>query len=265
MSVIVWDHPLSPYAQKVKIALREKGVAFETAVPGGIGIGGAEGDFLAANPRAEVPALVHDGFAVFDSTIILEYVEETWPEPALLPATPAERARVRMIEDVVDTHLEAVNWGLGELRWFGRAQGPLGEKLAATADQQVRGYFAWLERALGSNAWFNGAAFGWGDVSVTPYINGSVGHGIAPPEGSRLADWLQRVNERPSLQETNAEALAVAESQSGMAGVADLLEQGLFKREYRDHRLEWMVKSGGLDVVTDGLAKGNIRFSPDFA
>ena len=57
MTVTLWDHPLSPYAQKVKIALREKGVPFDTAVPGGIGVGGAAGDFLAANPRAEVPAL----------------------------------------------------------------------------------------------------------------------------------------------------------------------------------------------------------------
>ena len=49
-----------------------------------------------------------------------------------------------------------------------------------------------------------------------------------------------------------------------MVDVASLVEQGLFKREYRDHRLEWMIKSGGVDVVLAGLAKGNIRFSPDF-
>lgn len=170
-----------------------------------------------------------------------------------------------MIEEVVDTHLEAVNWGLSELRWFGRAQGSLGDSLAAKADEQVRGYFAWLERALGERTWFNGDAFGWGDLSVVPYVNGSVGHGIAPAEGSQLAEWLQRVNARPSVGATREEAMAVARSDSGMAAVAELLDKGLFKREYRDHRLEWMVKSGGLEVVTAGLAKGNIRFSPDLA
>jgi glutathione S-transferase/RNA polymerase-associated protein len=56
---------------------------------------------------------------------------------------------------------------------------------------------------------------------------------------------------------------ALAAVCGGMGDVAKLLEQGLFKREYRDHRLEWMVKSGGLEVVTQGLARGNIRFSPD--
>lgn len=264
MTVTLWDHPLSPYAQKVKIALREKGVAFETAVPGGIGVGGAAGDFVAANPRAEVPALHHDGLGIFDSTIILEYIEDAWPTPALLPATPADRARVRMIEEVVDTHLEAVNWGLSELRWFRRAEGPLGDALGKKAASQIRGYHAWLERALGTREWFNGDAFGWGDLSVVPYINGSAGHGVPPVAGSKLAEWLARTNARASVRATNAEAVAVASS-GGMGDVAKLLDQGLFKREYRDHRLEWMVKSGGLDVVTRGLEKGNIRFSPDLA
>lgn len=263
MTVVVWDHPLSPYAQKVKIALREKGVEFETQIPGGIGVGGAAGDFVAANPRAEVPALVHDGVAVFDSTIILEYIEDAWPDPALLPASPAERARVRMIEDVVDTHLEAVNWGLSELRWFRRAEGPLGDSLTAKAQEQVRGYFAWAERELGTREWFNGEAFGWGDLSVVPYVNGSVGHGIAPEPGTKLADWLARANARPSVAKTMREAMETAQA-GGMGDVAKLLEQGLFKREYRDHRLEWMIKSGGLEVVSDGVKKDNIRFSPDF-
>ena len=84
----LYDHPLSPYAQKIKIALREKGQAFQAVAPGGLGGGGAQGDFLVANPRAEVPALVDAETAVFDSTIILEYIEDRWPTPALLPASP---------------------------------------------------------------------------------------------------------------------------------------------------------------------------------
>jgi glutathione S-transferase/RNA polymerase-associated protein len=74
--ITLYDHPLSPYAQKVKIALREKGLAFETAMPGGLGAGGAQGDFVEASPRAEVPALVDGDVRVFDSTIILEYLDD---------------------------------------------------------------------------------------------------------------------------------------------------------------------------------------------
>ena len=47
--------------------------------------------------------------------------------------------------------------------------------------------------------------------------------------------------------------------------VAKLVEEGLFKREYRDHRLEWMIKVGGIEVVTKGLERDNIRFAPDFS
>lgn len=261
--ITLYDHPLSPYAQKVKIALREKGVAFEAMMPGGLGAGGAQGAFLEANPRAEVPALVDAGVAIFDSTIILEYIEDRWPDPPLLPATPAERARVRMLEEVMDTHFEAINWGLSEIRWFRRAEGEMADRLLAEAARQTEGFFAYLERQLETRDWFNGAAFGWGDLVVAPYVNGSVGHGNPPAAGSRLAAWQSRVNARPSVAITNQEALA-ASAASTMTSVADLVKQGLFKREYRDHRLEWMIKTGGVEVVLAGLAKDNIRFSPDF-
>jgi glutathione S-transferase/RNA polymerase-associated protein len=49
-----------------------------------------------------------------------------------------------------------------------------------------------------------------------------------------------------------------------MTNVSALVEQGLFKREYRDHRLEWMIRSGGLAVVVEGLEKQNIRFNTEF-
>ena len=43
--------------------------------------------------------------------------------------------------------------------------------------------------------------------------------------------------------------------------VSDLVDTGLFKREYRDHRLEWMIRTGGLSIVEQGLKRNNIRFS----
>ena len=264
MTVKLYDHPLSPYSQKVKIALREKGVAFTAQLPGGLGAGGASGEFLAANPRAEVPALVDGDVSVFDSTVILEYLEDAYPQPPMLPAMPAERARVRMLEEVMDTHYEAINWGLSELRWFGRAHGDQAAMLEEAAARQTRGFFAWLEKQLGAREWFNGQAFGWGDLSVVPYLNGSLGHGHKPAEGSKLSAWLARANARPSVAETREEAAAATRG-SAMPNVAELVEKGLFKREYRDHRLEWMVKSGGVDVVLRGLERDNIRFTQDFS
>ncbi|WP_300556589.1 glutathione S-transferase family protein, partial [Maricaulis sp.] len=90
--ITLYEHPLSPYAQKVKIALREKGVPFEVAMPEGIGAGSTGGAFAEAAPRREVPALIDGDVSLFDSTIILEYIEDKWPEPSLFPADPAARA-----------------------------------------------------------------------------------------------------------------------------------------------------------------------------
>ena len=261
--MILYDHPFSPYAQKVKIALREKGLACETVLPGGLGAGGAAGEFVAANPRAEVPALIHDGVGLFDSTIILEYLEDLRPQPPLLPPAPADRARVRMLEEVMDTHYEAINWALSEIRAFRRAEGAEAETLLGAAGRQLAGFYGWLERQLGDREWFNGDRFGWGDLAVVPFLNGSRAHGFPPPEGSGLAAWLDRANARPSVAATTQEAIDMAKV-APMASVADLVEKGLFKREYRDHRLEWMVRSGGIEVVLKGLERGNIRFTPDF-
>jgi glutathione S-transferase len=261
MTITLYEHVLSPYAQKVKIALREKGLDFEVALPGGLGAGGAGGDFAQANPRAEVPVLIDDDVSVFDSTIILEYIEDNWPTPPLLPHGAAERARVRMIEEVMDTHYEAINWAMGEINWFQRAQGELAQQLIDTAARQTRGFFSWLEKQLGDRDWFNGHGFGWGDLCVIPFVGGSVGVGNRPDAGTRLADWLDRALARPSVAQTIAESRAF---DRGTSNVAEAVAAGLFKREYRDHRLEWMLKSGGLDIVLKGLAADNIRFAPDF-
>ncbi|HLK23865.1 MAG TPA: glutathione S-transferase family protein [Caulobacteraceae bacterium] len=255
----LYEHPLSPYAQKVKIALREKGIEFEARLPEGVGAGGVRGEFAEASPRGEVPALVDGDARIFDSTIILEYIEDKWPMPAMLPPAPADRARVRMIEEVMDTHFEPINWGLAEITWFRRAEGELADTLRTNGKAQTEGYFAWLERQLGDREWFNGVAFGWGDLSVAPYLNGALGFGHAPAKGSKLSAWLERANAREAVAKTTEEA---RNFNAAMSDVAGLVAQGLFKREYRDHRLEWMIKSGGIDVVLKGLERDNIRFTP---
>ena len=157
MSLVVYEHPLSPYAQKVKIALDEKAVAYETRMPVAMGSGQPDKEFLKANPRGEVPALIDGDTAIFDSTIILDYIEEKWPAPALLPSSPRERARVRMIEDVCDTYYEAINWGLMEVRAWKRVSGEPAKRIEAKAIEQIAGVHGWLERELGAAQYFNGA------------------------------------------------------------------------------------------------------------
>ncbi|MEM1434200.1 MAG: glutathione S-transferase family protein [Pseudomonadota bacterium] len=260
-----YDHPLSPYAQKVKIALNEKGLEYETELPAALGSGTTAGDFAAGSPRGEVPLLVHGSVSVFDSTIILEYIEDQWPEPALLPGTPVERARVRMLEDAMDTHYEAINWGLSEIVHFRRAEGAAADALLEQARGQLDGWFRWLTAELGDRTWFNGDRFGWGDLAVLPYLNGSAGFDCRPTQPA-LVDWMARANDRDSVRPVVAAAQAVGMDSDAVSleAVHAALEQGLFKREYRDHRLEWMIKTGGLEIVRAGLERGNIRFIDPF-
>ena len=88
-------------------------------------------EFRKINEMGEVPVLVEGEARIFESTVILEYVEERWPEPPLLPRDPAARAFARITEDVCDTQYEAVNWGFGEVLWFRRATGALADALGA--------------------------------------------------------------------------------------------------------------------------------------
>jgi glutathione S-transferase/RNA polymerase-associated protein len=251
----LYEHPLSPYAQKVKIALREKGVEFDLKMPNILGV---DEEFARVSPRREVPALVDGNDTIFDSTIILEYIEDRWPKPPLLPAEPAARARVRMIEEMCDTYYEAINWAAFEVQIFKRATGPLADELLRRGAKQRAGANAWLERQLGDQPWFNGKQFGWGDLSVVPVVASSAA--IGDPASGRLGAWLARASERPSVKETLNEATAVMPS---FDQVGQLVNSGMFKREYRDHRLEWMMRSGGTQIVLDGLKNGNIRFSTE--
>lgn len=253
----LYEHPLSSYAQKIKIALREKGVTFKAEVPDSFGTGRSDTPFAAANPRTEVPVLIDGDVTIFESTVILEYIEERWPEPPLLPRDPAARAFARQTEDVCDTQYEAVNWGFGEVLWFRRASGALADHLRAQAAGQTRTLQAWLEKRLGEAVWFGGDDFGWADAAAAPMVNRSVHYGLGPEPGTPLARWHARVRERPSVAATFAEFDVAA---AKMAAASDLYTSGGRRREYRDHRLEWMVKSGGIEVVLAGLRDDNIRF-----
>lgn len=163
-----------------------------------------------------------------------------------------------MIEDLCDTLYEAVNWGLSEIRWFKRAEGEQAETMKATAARQTAELQAWLAEKLGDRPWFNGENFGWADLSVAPYLNRSFFYGLGTQAGSSLARWRDRLIQRPSVATTFKEFEAAA---AGMGNAHERLASGQIRREYRDHRLEWMMKSGGQQIVLDGLSKNNIRFT----
>jgi glutathione S-transferase len=262
--VFLYEHPVSPYAQSVKIALREKGVEFSTTLPNDVKTGEAASAFKGANPRLEVPAFIDGDVQLFETPVILEYIEDKWPSPSLFPKDPAKRAEARLSAHVVLTQYEAVLWAVGsELRLFKRATGKLAEEILQNSQKIANVLQDWLTTRLGSSPYFSGSDFGYADIAIAPIIASSVNGGMGPGKDTPLYQWLERVRERPSVRKTFDEAkegIKIMPSANVIKGPSPK-----FKREYRDHRLDMIIRAGGIDIVVEGLKNENIRFSwPEF-
>lgn len=262
--IIVYEHPISPYAQSVKIALRQKGLDFELRLPDVLG-GPSNTTFRSANPRLEVPAFILGDVTLFETPVILEYIETQWPDSPLFPSDAKDRARGALAANVALTQYEALMWALGEIRLFKRAEGDFAQKLEKNIQQIATQLQKWLEQNLGERPYFSGKSFGYADICLVPIIDSSIRSGLGPGQSSSLVQWYERVKTIPSVAKTFAEAKAAAPKMAAMGDVFKAPSTASsFKREYRDHRLDLMVRIGGVQVVVDGLKKDNIRFSwPD--
>ena len=256
----LFEHPLSPYARKVKIALYEKGVAFERVHVEPLRIKPGDSsydDFAGASLRLEVPCLLDGDLRCFDSTIIVDYIDERWPDPPLLPKSPQDRARARMVEDLCDTTVDAILWGLMEVRFFRRATQTQAEEMIARAGQQLASVWDRMEGELGGRPWMSGAAFGRADASLIVHVAAASLFGFGPLERHpKLRDWSVKCQAVASVQRDAAD-LAAYMGGDGMRA----MRTGPINRQYRDHRLEWMMKSGGGNIVLRGMEEETIHFS----
>ena len=110
----------SSAAYRVRIALNLKGIAYETAPIHLVKDGGhnKRPEFRAVNPQMRVPALVTPGGEVLTQSLaIIEYLEETHPEPALLPKDPIARAKARAIAELIACDIHPLN-NIGSLRYL---------------------------------------------------------------------------------------------------------------------------------------------------
>lgn len=107
--MILYATALSSYSAKVRIVLCAKGVAFDEREPAG---GYRSAAYREIVPMGTLPALDDEGFVLSESEAINEYLEERFPEPALLPRTPAARARARFLSRFHDLYLEPPVRGL---------------------------------------------------------------------------------------------------------------------------------------------------------
>jgi glutathione S-transferase len=251
---ILYEFALSPYVQKVKIALREKGIDFDRRN----GFDPAQAaDFAQGNPRREVPLLVDDDARIWDSTVILDYVDERWPEPPLLPADPAARAQARLLEELADTRLEALNFCIAEVMTFPVDEDAAAAAVVAASKAEIARQHDALVARLGDADYFGGAAPNRADIALLPHVNASrvMKNG---PDGGPLADWLGRMNARPSVAATVRE---IKEALREFKELIGRVQRGEDKRQVRDHRLDWLVSAGGLPILAKRLEADSIRFS----
>jgi glutathione S-transferase len=99
MSILLHVEPnfVSPYVFACFVALREKKQPFEVGVLDATKDETRRAEYLSSTVTGRVPSLVHDDFGLAESTAIIEYLEEVFPEPRILPRTPQDRARCRQL------------------------------------------------------------------------------------------------------------------------------------------------------------------------
>jgi len=167
----LYSGPLSLFSRKVEIALREKAIAFEREfVPftQARGYTPRHPVVLAVNPKRQVPVLVDGDLALFDSTVIFEYLEDVHPSPPLYPADARMRARCRLMELIGDEVLASRTTQLGY-----RTEPPASDA-RAQADREAVGLqveadiatlYADLAGRLGGNDFFCGD-FSYADIAL---------------------------------------------------------------------------------------------------
>jgi glutathione S-transferase len=250
--ITLYDDVFSPYARKVRVALYEKGSPFERMQLQSPWRERA--DFVDANPRAEVPALIEDGFTLYDSTIICEYLEDRTPEPRLYPQDPRLRAKCRQIEDLSDTQLDAAIYAVALVE-FGRRQ--VNEALHEAAARDLRRLYDDLEQRLGSGPFFCGD-FSLADIAVLPHVMAAsfFGFPLDPARHPGLIGWIGRMHERPSVARDNVDVMeALARLQKEKQKVFDPN-----RVQWRSDRLEWIMKNGFAEWFMEELRAGRAFF-----
>lgn len=186
----LYDAARCPYCARARIMLVEKQVEYEATE---IDLTDRPAWIYEKNATGRVPVLEEDAWVLPESAVILEYLEERYPEPPLLPADPGDRALARLLifrhDDLTKPYYA--------LR---REE----EGAAKSLDREL----AKLDDLLGRQPWLTGREFGLADIAYVPWILRARDMlGVELDGFPALADWLERMLERPSV---SAEAQVVA-------------------------------------------------------
>ena len=198
--MIVYGNPLSPFVRKTLAYVAEKGLAV-TVEP--IGLGSKDPAFREASPFGKIPGFRDGDFAISDSTAIIAYLEAKFPEPALIPAEPASRARVVWYEEFGDTILVAA---FGKI-FFNRIVSPRflrkpgDEALVAQGQAEMGPLLDYLESVIPASGFLVDDRLTLADLAVaSPFVNLShCGIEVAAADHPKIAAYLAGILARPSF------------------------------------------------------------------
>jgi glutathione S-transferase len=185
------SHKLCPYVQRAVIALSEKGLAFERI---DIDLANKPDWFLAISPLGKTPVLQVGDVAIFESAVILEYLEETQLSP-LHPADPLRRAE----------HRAWIEFGSAVLNDIAGFYAAVDEATFKARTAQLEQRFARLESRVAASPWFDGEGFSLVDAVFGPVFryfdvfDGIADFGILAGK-PKLARWREALAARTSVR-----------------------------------------------------------------
>lgn len=204
MSLILWSHPYAAYGQKAAVALRELGLPFELKLVDGEPAVMAE--FATVSPFSKMPVLVDQaaGRTLYESSIVIEYLDRLAGGGRLIPADPDAALEARFIDRIVDTYVAGPMNRIVFNR-LGRAGTPNETAMALEAKELESAWDMLEDRLSDGRAWGAGDTFTLADCAAAPiltYARRLVPFGDRP----RLRAWHGRLMARPSFVRALEEA-----------------------------------------------------------
>lgn len=194
----LYDFRTSPNCQRVKIVLEEKKLPYET-IPVDLRKKEQKNpDFLKLNPRGKVPVIIDGETVLYESRIIINYLEDQYPEPPLMPKAPARRAKIHLLIDYALTDLVAPQQKIREQMAKDEKERDLA--VIESVKREILDMLRRFEHELGDQPYLAGD-FSLLDAAVVPRFLRLEEWNILPDASlPRLGKWLQRIKNRPSLQ-----------------------------------------------------------------
>ena len=178
----LYDAARCPYCARARIALAEKGVEFEALE---IDLNDRPQWIYEKNSTGRVPVVEEDAWILPESSVIMEYLEERYPEPPLLPADPADRALARVWIFRHDDFTKP---------YYALRRGEDG------AAERFEEQLAKLDAALERQPWLSGAEYGLADIAYVPWVLRARDIlGVSFDEFPAVRSWLDRLEERPAI------------------------------------------------------------------